>query len=269
MTPTTSYGLLVQRDLAADDRRIGPESPAPEPIAQKHDLMPAFDFLLPREVAAERRLDADNVEEPGSHENAAQPLGLGAAADVDGRGFDGGHGGERRVVAAPVVEVRRRDRSVQAAFARPLLAERHHIARRGIRQRPPEHGVDDAEDRGVGADAEREGNECDERKGRLPPQHPRAKDNVLPKSIPHTLEPPQLVRDRRERTAVRRALPPKRHRQLRPRSTTARWRRGRLRAARASAGTPRAGRRRSAPADRQARTARTVAATRGWRWCVT
>ena len=48
-----------------------------------------------------------------------------------------------------------------------------------IRQRPEEHAVDHAEDRGVGADAEREGEHRHEREARPLPQAPEGVPEVL------------------------------------------------------------------------------------------
>src|SRR5207244_3198114 len=46
---------------------------------------------------------------------------------------------------------------------------------------PKDHSVDDGEDRGVGADAERQRENRDERKPRLPPKGSKSIRNVLPK----------------------------------------------------------------------------------------
>ena len=49
----------------------------------------------------------------------------------------------------------------------------------GVRQRPQEHAVDDAEDRGVGADAERHRQDDGGRKAAVPGQAPEGGAQVL------------------------------------------------------------------------------------------
>jgi hypothetical protein len=88
-----------------------------------------------------------------------------------------------------------------------LLAEREHVVGRGVRQRPPQDSVDDTEDGGVGADAEREREQCHGGESWLAAQHARAEGDVLPKSVPHTAEPSQFVADWRKRPPVRGPFP--------------------------------------------------------------
>jgi hypothetical protein len=60
------------------------------------------------------------------------------------------------------------------------VAPHHHDAIRiAIRQRPQDHRVDDAENRRVGADAERERQQRDERKARLLDERANREAKVL------------------------------------------------------------------------------------------
>jgi hypothetical protein len=82
-------------------------------------------------------------------------------------------------------------RVVVAATARRTEG-RHHRAqplRSRIRQRPEEQRIDDREDRGVDADADREGDERDQREpGRLA-QHPQRVAGVACQRVHHSSLP--------------------------------------------------------------------------------
>src|SRR3984957_21345709 len=58
--------------------------------------------------------------------------------------------------------------------------EKHHAARVGDRQGPEHQAVDEAEDCGVGAEAESEREDDDEREARLLEQHACAEAHVAP-----------------------------------------------------------------------------------------
>src|ERR1043165_5941759 len=70
-------------------------------------------------------------------------------------------------------------RTANSAFLRSGFKQRHQLAGIGKRQRPQEHGVDDAEDGGVGADAERERDRRDDAQAGRLHQHAQAKLYVL------------------------------------------------------------------------------------------
>ncbi len=90
---------------------------------------------------------------------------------------------ERLAPLAHVGEVAERELRQRGAVLRGLLAERHHAIRLGERQRLEQHGVDDAEDGGVGADAEGEREDGDGAVGGLLTQHPGAVDEVVPEGF--------------------------------------------------------------------------------------
>ena len=70
--------VAVERDRAADDRRIGAEAPPPQRIAEQDDAVAADGFLLGAEIAAERRRHADHAEERRRDLERAHALGLAA-----------------------------------------------------------------------------------------------------------------------------------------------------------------------------------------------
>jgi hypothetical protein len=102
----------------------------------------------------------------------------GAAAGEDEIGFAMGcHGGEAVVVALPVEEVGIGDRAI--GEVRLVLVQRHQPVGLGEGQRLEQDTLDHREQRGVGAAAERQGEDGDRRRARRLCQHPPAKTQVL------------------------------------------------------------------------------------------
>ena len=203
--------MAVEGDGAADHRRIGAEALAPQRVGQQDDAVPPLDLLVGPEVAPQRRRDAKHAEKRGRHLERAHALGLADAGQVVRAGRRRLHGrrhrGERPVLSVPVEIVGRRHRAEPPALARALLGERHHAVGARVRQRPPQHRVDDAEDGGARADAKGEREQRDGGEPWLPDEHPRAEADVLPHRVPHDAHASKLVADRRQRTAVRGPLP--------------------------------------------------------------
>ena len=177
--------VAVEDRGAADDAGVGAEAATPQRVGQQHDLIASVDLFVVAQVAAERRSDAERREKRRRHAESEQALRLAGAGQVHRPLAVGIHRRDRPAVAPPVEEVRRRDRTVQPSFARPLLGDRHHPIRVGIRQRSPQHRVDNAEDGGVGADAERQRHQRDNREARLADEHPQAEPDVLLQRFPH------------------------------------------------------------------------------------
>ncbi len=117
------------------------------------------------EAAADCRLHAEHREELPRHDGAGNHRRLGADADRRGAGRHLGHRDEAARALLPVLEVGLRHRAVAAAGVVDLQ-QPHDPIRIWIRQRPQQHAVDDAEDGGRGADAERQRHDRDDRKSR-------------------------------------------------------------------------------------------------------
>ena len=94
--------------------------------------------------------------------------GLPSASRRRTPGADERHLFERVAAVAPVEERRVADVARRAVGS--TIANHHQALGRCVRQRPQQDGVDDAEDRGVCADAERECHQRDRGKARSPPQ---------------------------------------------------------------------------------------------------
>ncbi len=144
-------------------RRIGLKPAAPEAVGNE-DGTRALDILR-RERPPERRPDAEHVEEVRADAHAVDPLRVAGAREVESLRSDPGKPFERGVLRPEVGDVARRGR--QRIESDPLLdlgavLPRHHepIGAR-IRQWLKQDAVDDAEDRRVAADPERQGHDRD------------------------------------------------------------------------------------------------------------
>ena len=121
------------------------------------------------EVAAKHGCGLQHGEVLVAHLLAVQRLGLGVAGERRTPSADRCHALEHCALGAPVDEVARRRPLVGGPAARTHVLPEHHQPIRGpVRQRPDQQRVDDGEDGGVGADAERDREDGDgAKRGRL------------------------------------------------------------------------------------------------------
>ena len=163
ITPTTRAVWPPSR--SDSDARSGlPTKPRlPEAMADDDGGLRVGTRFVRGEGPAGFRRDAENAEEAVAHRAPLGKARLAAAEDRRRIAAVGRHRVEARRSVAPVDEVRMR--YARGAAARVALAERDDAGGLAVRQRPQQHAVDDAEDRGVGADAERQRDHGDEREG--------------------------------------------------------------------------------------------------------
>src|SRR5262249_24319004 len=108
------------------------------------------------------------------------------------------HALERFGVVAIVRITDRRDRGFQIDL-RIIMVD--HYQRRGvlIRQRPEEHRIDDAEDRRVGADAQRQRDDCDDGEPWFTHQRAKPETQVLPECLHNPPKEPITMKQRARR----------------------------------------------------------------------
>ena len=169
--------LAVHPQRRADQIRPRAELAAPQPVAEDDDGRAAVSAVGVDEPAPQAWHDTEDVEERRRDVGAVDELRIARAREVRGRWGDGRRAGEDAALCRDVQVVRRRKRHRQASVA--AVEQLHETSGLVIRQRPQQHTVDDGEDGGVGADAEREGQRRDERESRLAPQHARGVADVL------------------------------------------------------------------------------------------
>ena len=164
--PDHGAGVAAEVDGGADDVGVRSEPVDPGAVAEQHHPVGPRPALLVGEEAAEVGGRPQQREERRRHPRPAQGDGAVGARPVDRGGPVGGELLERSRVV-----LEQGHRTVREKRARPSperLADAHD--RLGVRpgQRPQQDAVDDAEHRGVGADAEGEGRDRGEGERALP-----------------------------------------------------------------------------------------------------
>ncbi len=150
--------LAVELKGAADDRGIAAESPLPQRIAQDDDGIALRHFVLfGPEGAAEGGMDAEQRKIRLGDVFGRDALPLVHAGEGRAGVREEGHVLERAALRAPVAVVRHG--GAPAFHLRPLdiAPQFDQAGRRGIRERAEDDGIDDAENGGVGANAEGQG----------------------------------------------------------------------------------------------------------------
>ena len=154
---------VVHLERLPHDRRIAAQAVHPEPVAQHQHRLGAWLVLAGAEGASSQRAHAEHVEEVGRDDAGLHPAGLPLPEENEGHGVvldERLHG----PAPLPVVgQLQGRELRVDHPAEGRRLAEIDEALPVLVGQRPQQHAADHAEDRGVGADAEREGQHGDER----------------------------------------------------------------------------------------------------------
>jgi hypothetical protein len=154
------------------------EPSLPRAVAEEDDPRKCS-LILAREGPAERGPDADRLEEAGHQLERRHELGLFAAGDRRAACCKRGHPREALVERPPVLDIRIGRDVLHVTRPRVGRPDEDEPIRVGVGQRPQQHGAEQAEDRGIRADAETERENRDARERRVPAQHARADAQVL------------------------------------------------------------------------------------------
>ena len=169
----------VERDAGTDHIRVGAEGALPEAVAQDDDRRLAGRvFIRPQQPSVER-LRAEQVEQAGGRQNPFDPLRVLAGQQRAGAALRNRHLLERSVFGADVDELPRRRPVLRDVDAWRSQPQHREPVRVGIRQRLEQQRVDDAEDGGVGADADGERDDDHQRQRGRAPQRPDGVAEVL------------------------------------------------------------------------------------------
>src|SRR5689334_8508176 len=156
--------MPVEADRAADGRRIAAVLTLPESVAE-HRRRPraAAAVVVGSERAADERRDTQAVEEVPAHTHSLRRPRLAARRPIDADAAPGEHAREDLLAIANLfpqrvgeagTPARELARASADRFGNPELEE---FAGALDRQRADAHGVEQLEDRRVGANAERQG----------------------------------------------------------------------------------------------------------------
>ena len=162
--------MAVERKGFSDRRRAGAVGALPEAVAEHGDGRAAADVVRGLQQAAGGGREAEAAEEAAAHPGAGNPPRLAARREVEHRLAAAGTGegaGEEVFAVAQLLP----DRVGEDVVV--VHRDLHQLFRMSDRERAQHHGVDQAEDRRVGADAEGEREDGDQREAGAPAQHAR------------------------------------------------------------------------------------------------
>ena len=169
-------------DRSTDNRRIAAEQPLPDAIAEHQHFRRLRPVVVRLDGAAEERRRAEQRKERAADARAEDALGQLQPADVEGPAGEERDALERRQAPPVLVIGQRAARDRAGAIAIDLAVhEREHAGGIAVRRRPQDHGADDAEDGGVGADAERQRDDGGDGESRRAPQQADGVDDVARK----------------------------------------------------------------------------------------
>ena len=163
MTPTTVRfvaSIVICLPTIAESAR---ERGLPQ-LARQHDRRRGVgQRLLQLNVRPSRGCTPSAVNRLADTCAAASRDGFAIRLDVQRADGVRADSGERAIALAELEELRRRHPELVEAHARELARDEHELLGVRIAERSQDDAVDDAEDRGVGADAQREREHGDER----------------------------------------------------------------------------------------------------------
>ncbi len=160
--------LCVELNRSADDARFRAEDAPPERVAQDDDPRRAEQPFFGKKRAAEPRVRLEDGEQLRRSPDARDADRIAGSREREIGAPVGGDRFQAPDIGLPVFERRNRD-AIQDTVGVDF-PEDDDLLRIVVRQRVEDDGLDDAEERGVRADAEGERHERDQREGRLPPQ---------------------------------------------------------------------------------------------------
>ena len=173
--------LAVDPHDAANGRWIAAEPRRPDREAEYHHAARVLDVIRLTEASAERRPRTEHIEILERCLFTGQRFRRVAFRETRRPAAHGRDAPEHIRRALPVRLVRR-SRPLRRRSAAPTQILKHHHEPRwiGIGQRADQDGVDDAVDRGVGADSERKRHECDNRQSARLRHHSEREAHVAP-----------------------------------------------------------------------------------------
>src|SRR5262245_11022985 len=171
--------LAVQLDGSAHEVRISPVTPPPQRVTDDDHFVRARRLFFRSESPAERRRDSEEIKEIHRDTSAAYSLRFAIPGQIPSARLQGGDCRKRSVRPTPLQVILDASGNAQAPLRYADL-DGVYPFRFGIWKRLQQSGVDDAEHRGVGADAQRQRERGRGGEAGSLEQHSRAIPQVLP-----------------------------------------------------------------------------------------
>src|SRR5215813_11731436 len=123
-------------------------------MADEHGVIGAWQAVFRRYIASDQRLYAEQGKEIACAESQFERFSFATQLDIGvPTQIEKGEIIKNGALRAPVLKIKKRDTDRIAAR---LRAHQHEALRLRVRKRPQEKGINHAEDRSVGADAQRQ-----------------------------------------------------------------------------------------------------------------
>ncbi len=172
-------GFAIEPDRLPIQARSVAKAPPPQRVAQHHNTVIAVNALFAREPAPLRRIDAEQREEIRIHPCADHPLRLFIAGDVVITRAVSREMREALIALLPFAVIGHRGAYISRAARHIHRQQPRQLFRFRIWQRTQQHGIDDAEDRRVRADAQRQREDGNQGESGILQQHSRAVTKIL------------------------------------------------------------------------------------------
>ena len=180
-TPTISRSDLADADAPADDGGIRPERRRPERVAEHDHRRGALSCIAGLDEAAGDRLHAERLEQSGARLERRREERIAVGGHRRREVPERRHRLDALLPRRQIDVVADGDELLRDARAIVAMTEDDEIVGVRIRQRPQQDGLDDGEDRGVGADAQRQRQNGGDREERLSAEQ----TNTVPQVVEH------------------------------------------------------------------------------------
>ncbi len=164
----------------------------PEGVPEHDQSRTIRQVLLGGECSADHRRNTKRRERVRADTSAGDAFGFLIAGEVHLTFTPGGHLLQRPAALPIVHDLALGDPGL--VERRPLAPDHHRAVRLGPWQGLEEHRVEDAEDRGIGANPERERQDGDRGEARIPEERPRPESKVLPECLEESLLEHAVIR---------------------------------------------------------------------------
>ncbi len=181
---------IVHLEDLADDARVGAEAALPVGIREHQDGIGAVLIVAFAERPPGHGRHAEEVEVVPGDDASSQPFRLALAEQHEPHVVILDDRLERLRLLTVVLELERREPLRSNPGQRALLPQDEQVVALGVRQRPQQDAVHDAENRRIGANTERHRQDDGGGKAAIPGQSPRRRPQILHQRIHIPNSPP-------------------------------------------------------------------------------